>query len=351
MANWLDITNTFINIETMRRVGDLSEAQQRFANQMLAVELQKERDNALLSQLVDIVVKVTQFVQNKQCFDALLSAGVGALAFKQLYPQIVDADTKLKASEIQVKLLDTIRSTVTDTSLRASIQASLTDYLSTVKDLLQAFLAESHLASHRLVWLDPSKEWQVSVGEELTPVQDVTNLATKSVMFRRGTLYKVVEVDNSISKGFYLINDFGQKWHHSFRKKGGADLFAFVDPPIPNFDQEVGGWELCDKLFSSEFLTESLKPVRSDVLAIYQRALEQSYLTKDKLIAMVSQYRQFRLTTVQQALQSPEIKALTKSEEPSVGAFKAFLSVLGGIIGTLGVLAIFLIISFLARNC
>lgn len=320
MANWLEITNTFINFETMQRVGDLSQAQQQVANQMLAVELRKQRDNALLSQLVDIVVKVRQFIQDKQFFDALLSAGVGALAFKQLYPQIVDADTKLKASDIQVKFLDTIRSTVADTTIRVSIQASLADYLSTIKNLLQPLLPESNPVSHKLVWLDPSKDWEFDVGEEFTPVQDVINLATKVVMFRRGNLYKVIEVNNSSPKGFYLINDFGQKWYLFFGKKGGADLFAFLDPSIPNFDQAIASWELCDKLFSNEFLTENLKSVCPDMLDIYRRAFEQSALTKDQLLTKISQYKHFREVVVQRALQSPEIQAASKPKESWIPA-------------------------------
>lgn len=331
MANWLEITNTFINFETMQRVGDLSQAQQQVANQMLAVEFRKQRDNALLSQLVDIVVKVRHFLQDKQFFDALLSAGVGALAFRQLYPQIVDADTKLKASDIQVKLLDTIRSTVADISTRASIESSLADYLTTIKNLLQPLLPQPNPPSHKLVWLDPSKEWQFDVGEEFTPIQDVINLATKVVMFRRGNLYKIIEVNNTATKGFYLINDFGQKWYLFFGKNGGADLFAFLDPPIPNFDQEIAGWELCDKLFSNEFLIENLKSVRSDMLDIYRRAFEQSALTKDHLVIKISQYRQFRQTLVQQALQSPEIQAASKPKEswvPAIIGIGIFLAIL-----------------------
>src|SRR5208283_6090626 len=97
MSNWLEITNTFINLETMRRVGDLSYAQQQAASHMLETEFTKEQDNARLSHLVDLLVKIRQFLQDKQYLDALISAGVGTVAFRQLYPQIVDADTKLKA--------------------------------------------------------------------------------------------------------------------------------------------------------------------------------------------------------------------------------------------------------------
>jgi DNA-binding helix-hairpin-helix protein with protein kinase domain len=112
MANWLEITNTVINLETLGKVNNLAKAQQQVADQMLAVELRKQRDNAILSQLVDIVVKVRQLLQDNQFLDAVLSSGVGLLAFSDLYSKIIDAETKLKSSDIQIKLVETIRTSV-----------------------------------------------------------------------------------------------------------------------------------------------------------------------------------------------------------------------------------------------
>jgi hypothetical protein len=37
MSNWLEITNTLIDFETMQRVGAISRAEQQYANQMAAV--------------------------------------------------------------------------------------------------------------------------------------------------------------------------------------------------------------------------------------------------------------------------------------------------------------------------
>lgn len=55
MADWLKITNTFIDIETKQRVGNLSRAQQQIANLTMAIEPCKQIDSALLSRRFDVV--------------------------------------------------------------------------------------------------------------------------------------------------------------------------------------------------------------------------------------------------------------------------------------------------------
>jgi hypothetical protein len=319
MANWLEITNTFINLNTMQRVGDLSRAQQQAANQMLALELRKQQDNTLLSQLVDVLVKVRQFLQDKQYFDALLCSGVGVLAFKQVYPQIVDADTKLKASDIQVRLLETMRSTISDDSIRSSLQTLLAQYLSTLKGRVQQSLAQLEDGGHRLFWLNPAEDWEIDIGEEFTPIQDLINPSNKVVIFRKGNLYKVVDVNTSGTNGFYLINDLGQKWYLFFGKNGGADLFAFFDPPLPSSEVEIAGWELCERLFSDEFLVENLKSVRSDMLNIYVQAWEQAQVLRPQLVESVSQYKQLRQNIVNRSLQTLQIQSVSKPSESNIG--------------------------------
>jgi hypothetical protein len=339
MANWLEITNTFINLETMQRVGDLSRAQQQVADHMVATELRKQNDNALLSQLVDVVVKVRQFIQDRQFLDALLSAGVGALAFKHLYPQIIDADTKLKASDIQVKLLETIRQTISDDSIKQSILISLAQYLTTFSRLLENTLTEFEQSHHQLVWLNPKEEWKIDIGEEFTPIQDIIDPTTKINIFRKGNLYRVINVDTIGKKGFYLTNDFGQNWHLFFGNNGGADLFAFFDPPLPSLEKEVASWELCDGLFKDDFLQENLKSVRLQMLELYQQSYDRANIVKNKISQAVLGYRNIRQQILNKALQSPELQALAdikKSETSSI-------------IWT--IISLIVIIVFLIRHC
>ncbi|MGB8658130.1 MAG: hypothetical protein WCE90_10165 [Candidatus Zixiibacteriota bacterium] len=313
MADWLEITNTYINLQTMERVGDVSRAQQQVANQMLAVEYRKQQDNALLSKLVDILVKVRQFIQDEQFLDALLSAGVGTLAFKQVYPQILDAETKLKASDIQVKLLETMRSTVSEPSFKQTLQSSLAQYLSSIHGRLAQTLPQLKQSQHHLVLLNRKHEPAIAVGKELTPIQDATGLSSKIVVFRKGQLYSVVEVNTTGTKGFYLINDYGQKWYLFFGKKGGTNLFAFFDPPLPSLEKEIVVWELCDKLFGDEFLNENLKSVQTEMLALIQQAYDHAKLTRASLASSVQEYKQLRQGIVNRALQSPQLQAHTKN--------------------------------------
>jgi len=338
MADWLEITNTFINLQTMQRVGDVSRAQQQVATQMLAVEYRKQQDNTLLCKLVDILVKVRQFIQDEQFLYALLSAGVGTLVFKQVYPQILDAETKLKASDIQVKLLETMRSTVSDPTVKQTLQLLLAQYLSSVNDLFIQTLPQLKQSQHQLVLLNPKVEWEIAIGKELMPIRDVIDFSSKIVIFRKGQLYTIVEVNATGTKGFYLINDHGQKWYLFFGWKGGANLFAFFDPPLPSLEKEIAVLELCDKLFGEEFLNENLKSVQSEMLALIQQAYDHAKLTKASLASSVQEYKQLRQGIINRALQSRQVQAATRNMQ-----FNTLTIVLGVIFA----IAFF----FLLRHC
>lgn len=325
----------------MQRVGDVSRAQQQVATQMLAVEYRKQQDNALLSRLVDIFVKVRQFNQDEQFLYALLSAGVGALAFKQVYPQILDAETKLKASDIQVKLLETMRSIISDPAVKQTLQLSFAQYLSSVNEFFVQALPQLKQSQYQLVLLNRKVECKITVGKELTPIQDVIDLSSKIVIFHKGQLYTVVEVKTAGTKGFYLINDLGQKRYLFFGWKGGASLFAFFDPPLPSLEKEIAVLELCDKLFSEEFLNENLKSVQSEMLALIQQAYDHAKLTRASLASSVQEYKQLRQGIINRALQSPQLRADTKYLQ-----FNTFSTKEWGIIIFLSVVLFFLI-----RHC
>lgn len=323
MANWLEITNTFINLQTMQRVGDLSRAQQQVADQTAMTELRKERDNSLLSQMVDVVVKVREFVQDQQFLDALLSAGVGAMAFPRLFPQMVDADTKLKASDIQVKFLETIRMSATDPLIKPNLEVSLAGYLSTFNSALQEAIANLNREKRQLVWLDPNLEWTFELGEELTPNQDIIQpyrdsemSLQKGVMFRRGSFYRVIGVSTTGTEGFYLINDLGQNHFLFFGNNGVADLFSFFEPPLPSLDLEISGWELCNKLFSDEFLMQSLKSVRGEMLSIFANALTRAGITKQHLADSLHLYNKSKKDLLARALQAPQLQRVSKADNP-----------------------------------
>ena len=354
MANWLEITSTFINYQTLQRVSDLSNAQQQVANQMLAVELRKQKDNALLSQLVDIVVKVRQFVQDRQFLDALLSSCVGVIAFKQLYPRIVDADMKLKASDIQAKLLETIRSTVSDISIKQNLQLSLSQYFSSINASLEHTLTQMQQSHHEPVWLDPRaldhnhEEYSIDVGEECTPLRNLYQPSTNTVIFSRGNLYKVIALNTAGTWGFYLINDLGKNHFVHFGENGAASLFIFFDPPLPSLDCEFTGWELCEKSFSDAFLLENLKSLHSKMLSIHQQAYDQAKISKDQLANSFLAYKQLRQSIIKKSLISLDQSFLEQRTITKKQNLKAFLYVIGSCAG-LALLA--LLLALLIRDC
>jgi hypothetical protein len=301
MANWLDITNTIINFETLGRVNDLAKAQQQVADQLLAVEYRKLSDNDILSRLVDVIVKVRQLLQDSQFLDSVLSAGIGLLSFNGLYDRIIDAETKLKASDIQVKLLETIRTSISDPSIRNILQTSLSDFFSDFHSSLKQILVQMKSKQYKLIWLDPSQEWEIEVGEDFIPTQILHDTSTKLEIFQKGKTYKVFAIDND-KKGFYLIDDFGQKRFISFQANGGAKYFMFFEPPLPSLENEVSGWDLIIKLFSNETTLTNLKSIHTTMLNIFNNSLEQANVTRSELVEKIIQYKKYRQEIIEQTI-------------------------------------------------
>jgi hypothetical protein len=301
MANWLDITNTVINFETLGRVNDLAKAQQQVADQMLAVEYRKLRDNDILSRLVDVIVKVRQLLQDNQFLDSVLSAGIGLLSFNGLYDRIIDAETKLKASDIQVELLETIRTSISAPSIHNMLQTSLSDFFSNFQSSLKQILVQMKSNQYRLIWLDPSKEWEIGVGEEFIPTQILHDTISKLEIFQKRKTYKVFAIDND-KKGFYLIDDFGQKRFMSFQANGGAKYFMFFEPPLSSLENEVSGWELIIKLFANETTLTNLRSIHTTMLNIFNNALEQANVTHSELVENIIQYKEYRQEIIEQTI-------------------------------------------------
>ena len=317
MADWLEIANTLINLQNQQRLGEISQAQQQTTNQIAEVEFRKQRDNTLFSQLVDVIVKVRQCIQDQQFLDAFLSSCIGLLSYDQLYAAIIDAETKLKASDIQVKILETLRTMVSDNSVKANLQMSFTNYLLTLNANLHKAIAELKQYNGKLIWLDPKELWEIEMGETITPIDDLIDLSTKSILFRKGNFYTVLSVNNTEPRGFYLTNDIGRKYYFSFTENGKADYFAFSYPSLPSLEKEITMIELCFKIFDDECLQKCFKAIRSEMLALYTNAFEQAKFTKQDLSSSLSVYKQLRQSIVNNSLKSLQVQLPTKTNTNS----------------------------------
>lgn len=317
MADWLEIANTLINLQNQQRLGEISQAQQQTTSQLAEAEIRKQRDNTIFSQLVDVIVKVRQCIQDQQFLDAFLSSCIGLLSYDQLYAAIIDAETKLKASDIQIKILETLRTMVSDNSVKANIQTSFANYLLTLNASSHKVLAELKQYKGKLIWLNPNELWAIDIGETFTPIDDLVDLSTKSILFRKGNLYTVLDVNNTGTRGFYLTNDFGRKYYFSFSKNGKADYFAFCDPSLPSLGKEISLIELYFKIFDDDCLNKCFKSIRSEMLNLYTNAFEYSKLTKQDLLSVLSEYRQLQQSIVNNSLKSLEIKLPTKTNNKS----------------------------------
>jgi hypothetical protein len=307
MANWLEIANTLINLETMSRVGDLARGQQ----QILTLELIKLRDNHYLSQLVDLLVKIRQFQQDEKHFDVVLSGTYGVLLFKQLYPQFADAEAKLRSSEIHLNLLEIIKISLSEPDIRQVIQREYQNFLTTFNENLNTAYSNLRSSEFELVKLDPSYEWEFELGEELTPYYtDVFNINDRGIMFIKGKPYPVVEIDETRPNSFFMINERGQKQLLNFEKNGGAEFFAFFKPRLPSAEKEVTGWRFCNKIFNQQFLAENVKPFHDALRDIRTNAYSLARISDEGISLLVEQYEKTRADIVKVCLAGKKYRLL-----------------------------------------
>jgi hypothetical protein len=301
MADWLEIANTFINLTTMERVGDVSRAQQQIADQMLANEAKKQKDNALLSQLVDVAVKVREFLQNGRYLDALFTAGVGILSFKKIYAVILDAETKLRASDIQMKLLETVRSSFTDDSARLSLKLPLSEYLGSIIPSFRRTISQLGERSHQLLWIDPGMDFWFNIGDQVVRIRDFGNNAFADKEFKKDEAYEIAQVVPPPPDPTQLIGltgSSGQTYRFQLGHNGAAKTFAYFETPLPSMQKEIAAWQLCNQMFGEEFLSENLSPVRQPMLDLFSQALESAGVSREEILQAIGAYEDARRTVV-----------------------------------------------------
>jgi hypothetical protein len=114
MADWVNLLNLYVNYETKNKVGDLAASQTELTNAIRNEQAQKTNDNLYLSKLVDIYVQVRKCIQGEKYFDVLISGCYGISLCDNFYKSIVDAEIKLKASDLQIRLFESLPRIIKD---------------------------------------------------------------------------------------------------------------------------------------------------------------------------------------------------------------------------------------------
>lgn len=323
MADWLDIANTIINLKTMERVADVSRAQQQLADYMYATESRRQADNVLLSELVDVVVKVRKFMQDARYFDALLSAGMGIRAFNSIYQTISEAEAKLKASDIQVRLLETMRSSLADGSTGQSLERSFSEYLKSFMESLSRITGQLKENNYELVWVDPDMDPYFSIGDQVVRIRDFGSGALADKEFTKDEVYEVMEVvpdPPNTTKLIRLVGNSGGAYSFEFGEKGGAKNFAFFKTRLPAMHKELVAWNLCDDMFSDQALLENLSSLRQPMLALYSQSLQDAGISRIQIISAISEFKRTRRSVVAQCSQaiSKQDRILQKAKEKKI---------------------------------
>ncbi len=242
--NWLDVANTYVNYKTLEGVNELARSQQQVANQILSIEQVKQNDNAILSQLVDILSQIRRLLLDSQYNETILLAATGINLYDKYYSSINNADSKLKATEIQVEFLETIMESVSDDSIRSSLQTSLTEFFSSFKNSIKKSIEQIKSNDYSLHIIDQKKGWGFNIGESLVCIEDIY-AENGYKLFQKSRVYTVFNIDNT--NNVYCIDDLGQKTHLYFGKKGHSQNFAFFESAFPVMGSSIAGLELCLK--------------------------------------------------------------------------------------------------------
>ena len=279
MADWLELTNTYLSFRTMQGVNQLAQTQQQTSAAMLSIEMQKQRDNQYLSTLVDLAVKVSEFVQDGRPLDAILSGALGIMSYHQLYPSIVNAETKMKAAELRFKFVDAIRgilaSDQTNQRAHEELSAFLTGTMTTVKFAIEEIDTRTRKHEYRLTELDPIPEWEFRVGEECVPLKDF-QMPDGRIMLHRGRTYPVTRIDAQYRRIFHISNEFGGETEVNLYYSSDGRFLAFIKPALPNISAAISGWQFCDRVFSRDFLDQHLKAARSQMSALYDESIHRN---------------------------------------------------------------------------
>ena len=325
MADWLELTNTFINLRTMEGVNQLAQAQQQLNAAMLNIEFQKQRDNQLLSKLVDMAVKVSEFVQDGRSLDALLTAALGLMSYKQVYPNIINAEIKMKAAEIRFKLSDVIKGILsndqTNDKAHEELSTFLMETLRTIKSAIDEIDIRATKQEYHLVVLDPKFDWDIQTGEECVPLADIYS-TERGLLLHKGRSYNVTRIDAQNKHGFYVSNELGGETMFNPDKSRAALDLAFIEPALPQIERDISGWQLCNSVFSNEFLDQHLKAVYQKMSALYDKSLHRNEECVN-LPSMIDSYHSKRQETIRVAMLPSE----KKTEQKTIKQEKRILTV------------------------
>ncbi len=295
MADWLQVVNTFVNLETMSRVGQVAQTQ----HQILSFELQKQSDNALVSQLVDALVKSRQFIQDRYHFDALISASFGLLLYQRNYPQIFGADLKLKAAEIQGSFLELIKGILLNSDLKSEAEKQYSDNIKKFLENLENANKEIEETKYTFVPLNREMKWMksffnINVGDQLIATQDLVDPQDGKLIFRKYNCYQVVSFNHTYGPGYVLLNEKNGYNVVHFGENGGANRFLYPHPPFPTIEREISTWKLISHLFGEDFLNKSLLSLKNELTDLHVNAYLLSKTTVSELIGQINEHESLR---------------------------------------------------------
>jgi hypothetical protein len=292
MVDWLEIANTIINKETFERINQISNSQRLIATQKVTAHISRQRDNEIFSRLVDIHVDVMQRLQDNQILEAVLNAGSGLIIFEEIYLNIINAETKLKVADLQLKLFETIRTSVLTPNLRSILHSSLTEYLINLNNLTIAVLSKIKNDEYKIKRIDLNNFSQLKMGMEIFVIEDLQDHATTDRIFQKNKFYSISHIDDE-AKGFYVMDDWEEERFIHANLGREAEYFRFVDPEIPKFEYELDSWNLITSLFTNDNLGK-MRSVHQVMYDIFSEALASANVTQLDLTSNINECKSLK---------------------------------------------------------
>ncbi len=211
MSETTNILSLLVNLETMKRVGDLRSSQDEQGKIAAQQYADASRDNQLYGQIVDALRNAKRNLDSRNYCEGLSSICAALISSGRVYAATKSADIKLKITQVEEALISLLEHTFSEESLFKDASSELAKKLTDAKATLDAIHSQpfyfAHILNERIVL---NKELRTL--DMIVPRKDIYFKPFKRLAFSKGEAYPFM---------VYSELDPGADW--TIFKKDGKD--------------------------------------------------------------------------------------------------------------------------------
>ncbi|MBX2977451.1 MAG: hypothetical protein KF721_15095 [Ignavibacteriaceae bacterium] len=294
MANWVELLNLYVNYETKNKVGDLADQQTAFSEAYRS-ELQKRTsDNSYYTQLVDIFIQIRKLITDEKYFDAIVYGCNGVSWCDMFYKRITDAETKLKVSDLQIRIIETLVKIVRVDNISNIVAENKANILNEFYEELVDVNIKMKGTHYQAQLINVNDDSIVS-GQFITVVRDLNYSKNGKSDFCKKEIFEIhgfSSDENSLIVHLLSIHNT-----LAYHRKGNGFMFPFglIIPDPPSKIREIDAIKKMRKIFDEEFLNSHLYVIKQEMLKIKVAAINKATVSQIQIDNAIDEY--FELLT------------------------------------------------------